>query len=89
MRGICKYEICLIWKRPRTGYLLSYKIYRDHLMTQLIGVVPAGAPLKFRDKHATFRDRIKKYTIVSVDGYGISSIPASICIKGKKTIPCK
>lgn len=90
VRRICKHEIVrLTWKKPLRGHPVCYKIYRDLLMTQLIGVVKARAPLRFWDKCPTFRHHIEKYTVVSVDAYGLSSIPASVCIKDKDQFSCR
>lgn len=71
------------WNAPTIGQLpVAYRIYRDAALTDLVATIPATERLEYADHN---RKKGKKYTyyIVSVDAFGIVSVPASITINPK------
>lgn len=83
----------LTWKAPSGDTpIVTYQIYRDKSLTQLIGEVPSDGNLKFKDR---VRGSHKTYTyyVVSVDASGNISEPEKIkvstfCEKGIRNKLC-
>jgi hypothetical protein len=73
----------ITWQAPVGSVpIVSYRIYRDADLQNLIGEVPNIPPLVFTDPN---RKPCKKYKyyVVSVDQFGNLSVPALVKIKRK------
>ena len=69
----------ITWNPPAQGVALSYSIYRDAALTQLIATIPASTPLRYVD-HNVQQGKTYTYYIVAFDGLGNASPSASIAI---------
>lgn len=70
----------LRWSAPLEGVPpVSYAIYRDSELTDLVGRVSASASLIFKD-HNRRKNTVYTYYVVSVDDEGNQSTPAFIAI---------
>ena len=74
----------LTWEAPTAGAApVSYRIYRDRTLTELIEVVRANKKLRFED-HDRKKGKTYSYFIVSVDQAHRRSAPASITVTPKR-----
>ncbi len=64
------------WNDPRIATITNYRIYRDAAHTDLIGTVPAEAPLEFKD-HNRMPDTEYSYFVVGVDVNGLELVESS------------
>ncbi len=71
----------ITWGAPTSGSPVTYNIYRDPALTQLIGIVPATSPLQFYD-HDRQPNVTYTYYITAVDGSGNASLPSIVSIVG-------
>ncbi len=71
----------ITWGAPTSGSPVTYNIYRDPALTQLIGIVPATSPLQFYD-HDRQPNVTYTYYITAVDGSGNNSLPSIVSIVG-------
>lgn len=72
------------WNPPSTGEQpVSYRIYRDAALTDLIATIPADGELVFED-HNRKEKKTYTYFIVSVSAGGTVSSSVSITITPKK-----
>ncbi len=77
-----EYVNILTWRaNSQRNSAVAYRIYRDSLLKQLIGVISGSHDLRFEDHN---REKGKTYTyfVVSVDEFGNTSLPATVTIKG-------
>jgi hypothetical protein len=75
----------ITWKTPTCGVEpVSYEIYRDASLTNLIGTVSANRELKFKDK-ARKKNKKYSYFLISIDSEGRKSVPIGIVFKKGKT----
>lgn len=84
---VCKFatQTCIInvvcWQRPLSGLEpVSYRIYRNRELTDLVAIIDSHKPLRFMDQK---RKKMKSetYYIVSVSEQGTLSLPSIITIK--------
>ena len=74
----------ITWSPPTSGPTpVSYEIFRDNALTDLIATVPADGVLTFVD-HNRKKGVTYTYYIVSVDGSGNLSSPAFIAVSSDK-----
>lgn len=74
------YVNILTWKAPIGGDLpVSYRIYRDASLTDLVTIQLASQPLKYED-HQRKKNKIYTYYIVSIDTSGNVSQPVSLIV---------
>ena len=70
----------LTWQAPTSGAAPAvYQIYRDAGLTDLVATVSASGPLQYLD-HNRQPNKVYNYYIVSVDGSGNVSTPASVTV---------
>lgn len=70
----------LTWTAPIVGNPpVSYKIYRDAQLTQLVAAIPATAPLQYED-HNRIPYITYTYYIVAIDSEGTVSTPTSTAV---------
>ena len=74
--------------QPQLSPIVSYKIYGNQALTDLIATVPANGPLEY-SVHNVLAYHPYTYYLVSVDANGMTSLPVSIpvtfdCIKTKE-----
>ena len=73
----------ITWKAPVSGPVpVSYKIYRDAGLTDLIATVPATGPLQYADQNLQ-QNVTYTYYLVSVDQYGDTSNPVEVIVTQK------
>jgi hypothetical protein len=61
---------------------VSYKIYRDAGLTELIATIPATGSLRYADQNRQ-QNVIYTYYLVSVDQYGDVSNPVEVIVTQK------
>jgi YVTN family beta-propeller protein len=70
----------LTWTAPISGTIpASYQIYRDAYLSDLVATVPSSSTLQYYD-HGRNPNVTYTYYIVSVDGSGNKSEPASVTV---------
>jgi sugar lactone lactonase YvrE len=77
-----EYVNVLTWHSPHQGNApVTYKIYRDERLQELIAEVSSQSQLRFED-HNRKKKRTYHYYIVSIDAHGNVSLPATVKVKG-------
>lgn len=70
----------ITWSPPASGIEpVSYKLYRDAGLTELIATVPAGGVLQYQDHNRQYNTTYSYY-VVSVGANGVLSQPASVIV---------
>jgi hypothetical protein len=75
----------LSWQAPTANpsfAVMTYAIYRDAALTDLVAKIPAQAPLRFED-HYRRKNRVYTYFIVALDQFGQLSDPVSVVVPPK------
>jgi len=78
------YVNILQWSAPAGGTvpLVSYRIYRNAQLTQLIATIPSSGPLQYED-HNRVPGKTYRYFVVSVDALGDLSAFATVKVPGQ------
>ena len=70
----------ITWTAPTSGETpVSYKMYRDAGLTELLATIPATDPLQYFD-HNRIPGITYNYYVVSVDGANIASTPVNVSV---------
>jgi len=72
----------LTWDAPLVGEVVSYGIYRNPELTNLVAIIPAREPLKYLD-HKREKGKTYTYFLVAVDATGAQSIAVSTVVTPK------
>jgi hypothetical protein len=72
------------WELPKNGIKpVTYKIYRDPELKELIGTVPAKKKMSYQERYCK-KNAAYQYYIIAIDEDGRKSIPVAIIIEPKK-----
>jgi Bacterial Ig-like domain (group 3) len=72
----------LKWQAPRSGSQpITYHIYRDSQLTELVAVIQANQALKYYDHNRKKRE-LYTYYVISIDPLGNQSAAVSVTIRG-------
>ncbi|HRN78288.1 MAG TPA: YncE family protein [Candidatus Dependentiae bacterium] len=69
----------LTWSTTGTSLPVSYSIYRDAELTDLVAIIPANRPLQFLD-HNRLPNVIYTYYLVGINAAGTTSDPIAITV---------
>lgn len=69
----------LTWSATGSSLPVSYSIYRDAALTELVAIVPATAPLQFLD-HNRSPNVVYTYYVVGTNAVGTTSEPLAITV---------
>lgn len=69
----------LIWSAAGTSLPVSYSIYRDAALTDLVATIPATDPLVFLD-HNRNPNLVYTYYIVGINSVGTTSYPVAVTV---------
>ena len=69
----------ITWNTTGTSLPVSYSLYRDSLLTDLIATVPAAEPFTFLD-HNRIAGKVYTYYLVGTNDAGTTSLPITITV---------
>ncbi|HLF66891.1 MAG TPA: hypothetical protein VI522_04665, partial [Gammaproteobacteria bacterium] len=69
----------LTWSASGPSLPVSYSIYRDAALTELVAIVPATGPLQFFD-HNRVPNVVYTYYLVGTNAVGTTSMPVAVTV---------